>query len=102
FPNEFPMGFDGVGADSQHYGAMLFERGELVPKSARFFGAARRIVPGIEVEDDIAPLEIGQRHCAALFGGGSKFRRFVPWLQFEFELFWHSGSWSDGVSGFRD
>src|SRR5215216_2785525 len=66
-------------ADDRHAGGL--EVGQVVVELARFAGAARGIVGGIEVEDDPLALEVGQRHGGAVLVGQGELRRLGAGLK---------------------
>ncbi len=68
--DEFPVALGWVDADAEDSGLGL-KIGPDVPQSAGLSGAARCVVLGVEVEDDMLAGEIGEADCGAVAIGAA-------------------------------
>ena len=59
------VGLGRISANAEHHHPLLLERAKLVAEGAGFFSAPRRVVPGIEVQDDMLAPEVGKGHLPA-------------------------------------
>lgn len=81
FGSEPIEGPDRVGGNTEHAGTGLFERRPKLRKIDGLLGAAGGIGLRIEIEDKLAPLEIGKRDLAPATAGQGKGRSFAAFDQ---------------------
>src|SRR6266704_5356926 len=81
FLDELLMGLGVVHADAQYDGVSLLDRAQGVPKAARFLGAPRRVVLGVEVEHHLFAFEALQADRLAVLVGQGEVGGFVAYLQ---------------------
>lgn len=72
---------DRVGRNPKNGSAGFFEGLAESRKIDRFLGAARRVRLGIEIEDELASLEVGQRNSAVAIAGQGKGRSLAAFGQ---------------------